>query len=480
MTFQMLVASRINIDLIWIVAAFLVILTAACSDPSHSVESGGHEADGPLRVSSVNPRYFSDESGKVVYLTGSHTWNNFKDWGTDNPPPTFDFVRYLNFLRLYNHNFVRLWTIELTQFTYEGPVKFTHPFPWQRTGPGTALDGKPRFDLHSFNQEYFDRLRYRVAAARERGIYVSIMLFNGLTPWASKDPWRWDAHPFNIRNNINGIDGDPRGDRHSLETHTLGNRAIVALQESYVRKVVDTVNQLDNVLYEITNETGSYSTEWQYHMIRFVKTYEASKPHQHPVGMTFQQGTTYRGTNQLLFQSPADWISPGPDGGYLDDPPTADGQKVIITDTDHLFAVGGDRQWVWKSFTRGLNPIYMDPYGAEDQPAADDLARKAMGYTLMYAQKINLAGMLPHGELSSSGYALATPGHEYLVYSPTSSMTVDIEGAETAFRIEWFDPKTGEILAGGMTMGGGKRVFTSPFSGDAVLYLTVDPAPTNR
>ena len=33
---------------------------------------------------------------------------------------------------------------------------------------------------------------------------------------------------------------------------------MTALQEAYVRKVIDTVNDLDNVLYEITNEAGVY------------------------------------------------------------------------------------------------------------------------------------------------------------------------------------------------------------------------------
>ncbi len=29
---------------------------------------------GPLHVSRDNPRYFADAEGRVVYLTGSHTW----------------------------------------------------------------------------------------------------------------------------------------------------------------------------------------------------------------------------------------------------------------------------------------------------------------------------------------------------------------------------------------------------------------------
>ena len=47
---------------------------------------------------------------------------------------------------------------------------------------------------------------------------------------------------------------------------------------------------------------------------------------------------------------------------YRHNPPTADGRKVILTDTDHLWGIGGDVPWVWKSFLRGLNPLFMDPY----------------------------------------------------------------------------------------------------------------------
>ena len=42
----------------------------------------------PLKALSTNPNYFSDGSGKAIYLTGSHTWNNLQDWGTDGSVPT--------------------------------------------------------------------------------------------------------------------------------------------------------------------------------------------------------------------------------------------------------------------------------------------------------------------------------------------------------------------------------------------------------
>ena len=38
-------------------------------------------AAGPLRVSYDNPRYFADPKERIVYLTGSHTWDNLQDMG---------------------------------------------------------------------------------------------------------------------------------------------------------------------------------------------------------------------------------------------------------------------------------------------------------------------------------------------------------------------------------------------------------------
>src|SRR5262249_43772366 len=217
-------------------------------------------ANGPLRVHPKNPRYFADGSGKAVYLTGAHTWANLQDIGFTDPPPVFDFDKHLDFLEKHHHNFIRLWRWELTRWTEarDKKVRYCAAHPWKRTGPGKALDGKPQFDLKQLDPAYFDRLRARVVAAGKRGIYVSIMLFEGwgLT-FAS-----WDGHPFNVRNNVQGINGDADGNGKGREINPLSIPAVTAIQEAYIRKVIDTVNDLDNVLYEICNESGLYSTEW--------------------------------------------------------------------------------------------------------------------------------------------------------------------------------------------------------------------------
>ncbi len=442
---------------------------------------------GPLRVSEINPRYFTDEEGKAVYLTGSHTWNNLVDMSPADMSfadslETFDFVQYLQWLKEYNHNFFRLWAWELlnwdTQQLGEDEVKNYQvaPHPWVRTGPGQALDGKPKFDLHHFNPVYFDRLQERVSLAANEGIYVSIMLFEG---WGLQySPDAFENHLFHPDNNMNGINGDSNNDGNGLEIHTLENKEITAIQEAYVQKVIDVVNEFDNVLYEISNENHPPSTEWQYHMISFIKDYEKQLAKQHPVGMTFQ----YKGgSNDVLMKSPADWISPNNEGGYRDNPPPSDGSKVIITDTDHIWGIGGNQAWVWKSFTRGLNPIFMDIYdgnilagkSGKFKPGWVEPIRKSMGYTLMFANRMDLISMIPEPELASSTYCLANRGIEYLIYLPKDQqVVVNLEDVSGLFKVEWFDPDKGEFIESESIHGGSKLSLTSPFGvTDALVYL---------
>jgi hypothetical protein len=448
-------------------------------------------ATGPLRVHPVNPRYFtdgtklSDGSLRAVYLTGSHTWPNLIDRGPTDPPPVFDFGNYLALLCEHEHNFIRLWSRHVTWYHDYGKGELhAAPLAWPRTGPGEALDGKPKFDLTKFNEVYFERLRERVTAARDRGIYVSIMLFGG--SYECKGGWR--GNPFNVRNNVNAIDGDPDRDGAGLEAQALQVPEVKRLQESYVRKVIDSVNDFDNVLYEISNEGDASSTNWQYHLIGFIHDYERTKPKQHPVGMTALYMDGAAGNNRLLLASAADWISPLTDARGVRNIPAATGAKVSLIDSDHWFVrelrndPGFGREWVWKSFCRGHNPILMEhlpPLSAvlDDLPFAPAdpgyvASRRAMGFTRRFADRMNLAKMTPRPELASSGFCLANPGAEYLVYHPTGAKPLTVELAGGTYHYEWFDPKAGHRAASGeVKWAGGVRKFSAPFDPDSVLYL---------
>jgi hypothetical protein len=85
--------------------------------------------------------------------------------------------------------------------------------------------------------------------------------------------------------------------------------------------------------------------------------------------------------------------------------------------------------------------------------------------------------MAPHGDLTSTGTCLASPGKEYVVYSPTEQpFTVDLTAArDVSFTTRWHDPQTGRFRPAAQTPGGGVRQLAPPFPGDAVLHLAAAP-----
>jgi hypothetical protein len=447
--------------------------------PARGIAIAAPPAVGPLRRLDSNPRYFTDGSGKAILLVGSHNWHNFQDNGhrlrtSADPPPVFDYDGYLDFLERHGHNFFRLWRWETPKWTNDPPeqtVKYCQPHPWKRTGPGVAADDKPKFALTAFDPDYFERLRQRVKAAGDRGIYVSIMLFEG---WELQFTDAWKYHPFHAPNNVEGIDADPTG-RGTLLNQLRGDssgKSVLALQEAYVKKVIDAVNDLDNVLYEVCNEAGVSSTAWQYHMINFIHKEEAGRAKQHPVGMTFQYPG---GTNRLLIESPADWISPNPgtpEESYKERPSAKDVGKVIVNDTDHLWGhTGGDSVWVWRSFTRGLNVLFMEEL--TPSPTWQDSARVAMGQIGAFSRAIDLAHMIPAPELTATGYALASLGREYLVYHDGSlgEFGIDLSKATGRFEVQWYDIGRSTFVPAKPVDGGGRRVLTTPFPGPAAAHL---------
>ena len=86
--------------------------TKTATTPQITVNPLSGTAATLLSRSVQNPRYFQNESGQAVYLTGSHTWSNMQDNGTVDPPPSFNYSAYLDFLTARNHNFFILWAWE--------------------------------------------------------------------------------------------------------------------------------------------------------------------------------------------------------------------------------------------------------------------------------------------------------------------------------------------------------------------------------
>lgn len=419
--------------------------------------------DNTLEVSSQNPRYFADKSGNIVFLTGSHTWDNRQDQGTG----AFDWDTYIANLVSWGHNFFRLWVWEQPKniTTSPDPINPTTtltPEIWLRTGPGNAADGGLKFDLTQYNSTHFDRLRARCIDAGNHGLYASIMLFDGWSvalKGGGSNPWTY--HPFENGNNINSIDGDTNNDGAGYETEDLSISAVTTLQEAYVAHVIDTVNDLDNVLYEVCNESD-ISTAWQNHFIDYIHTYEATRPKQHPVGFTATSAD-----NSFLLASNAEWIAPNGGDGYLDGTQAAnDGTKVIVCDNDHIFGISGSTSWYWKCFCRGANLLYMDAMdghfltGTGSQNIRDNL-----GYIRTLAGLAGLINMAPQNGGTSpcaTGYCLYG-NSQYICYqSANGNFTLDLSGESGTFNIRKVNLADGSIDNAQTTTGGASRTITQP------------------
>jgi len=145
----------------------------------------------------------------------------------------------------------------------------------------------------------------------------------------------------------------------------------------------------------------------------------------------------------------------------------------------------------------------MDPYdgvvlGKQFDPKWDPI-RRSMGYTRMYAERMNLAAMRPRDDLASTksvdaapddAYCLAKPGVEYLVYKPVddesrlsktgrdeASITVKLKAGNTQYpfreyKYEWFDPGRGKVVSTGtIKANGSEQALRAPLKGDAVVYI---------
>ncbi len=446
---------------------------------------GGTTGCGMAPLTSSGGPFFKGANAAPVYLRGSHTWDNAQDWGGGT---VFNNDAYLNMMQAKGHNFIRLWSWQREKS--QSDQSTVTPMPWVKEGgcydlyEGTLdLNNPSAFDETKvrFNEAYFNRLAQRVGDACGKDIYVDVMLFQGYSVRGQNSPWQW--HPFNLDNNCDDVDGNlevnsttdgRRFHEVDLNNPSSAMEEIVGkLQKAYVKKAINTLSTYPNVLYEVANEdVGSpANVAWEYAIIDYVQQEDPSRK----MGMT---SFGFGNPNSTLVNSGASWISPAVNGGqdYSYVPPVSNGSPVIISDNDHLKCIletptfvsscvnsgpginwlrrANYRQWIWKSFTRGINVILMDavqhtiPGQVSNYPAVDPgnpafpFARDYLGHTGYFADQLDLNFVTPRTstqDCSSTGYCLADPGVTYLVYQPeNSSFSVNLPAG--VYEAQWFNP----------------------------------------
>ena len=85
---------------------------------------------------------------------------------------------------------------------------------------------------------------------------------------------------------------------------------------------------------------------------------------------------------------------------------------------------------------------------------------------------VNLVAMAPLPDLASTGYCLADPGREYIVYLPKGgTVTVDLSAAKGDLSAEWMEAEGNESREGEPVAAGARRELKSPFAAASVVHL---------
>jgi hypothetical protein len=235
--------------------AAIIVALAALLGPGGQIAAQQQD----IRPWPSNPRYWEYKGQPVLLLGGSDDDNLFQ-WPADMLRP------HLDLMRSVGGNYVRNTMSDRRDRGFE-------QYPFAR-----RPDGK--FDLDSWNDEYWNRFERFLQWTRDRDIIVQIEV------WDRFDYSRenWPPHPYNPANNVN----------YTVEASTLApvypqhpganvqpfffttpgqrnNASILKYQQRFVDRMLSQSLKYGHVLYCIDNETKG-DEEWSRYWAEYIRT----------------------------------------------------------------------------------------------------------------------------------------------------------------------------------------------------------------
>jgi len=227
----------------FMVVASIVVALAACSNET-PVSRTSLSVDGPIQLHPENPHYFIFKGKPLALITSAEHYGAVLNLD-------FDYKKYLEILAADGMNYTRIFTGTYYEIAGESfgiqkntlaPQKDRVITPWIKIG--TNKSGYARYDLSKWNEMYFERLKDFIEVAAANNIIVEVTLFSSIY----RDE-HWDMCPQNPVNNVNIPHSVTR-----FDAQTVKNGDLFSYQESFVRKMVNELNQYDNFFFEIQNE----------------------------------------------------------------------------------------------------------------------------------------------------------------------------------------------------------------------------------
>jgi hypothetical protein len=414
---------------------------------------------GTLAISPHNPHYFQAADGKPVVLVGDYTWGTFSDLD-------FNYQTQFDSLKTNGLNFARVWLWWGAE-QFPPPDDKLHIEPFLRPGPGKANDGRPKYDLSQFNPAFFDRLRDLCAAARQRGIFLQLITMDA---WMLKHAHLWKLHAFHRDNNINGVDGDPRNTGTGIDGQqgfcSMGNPKAMEFQKAYLRKLVDTVCDFNNLLIEIANE-NYYSAEWERHLCEFIREQERIKPRRHvlmPLDLLSHSSVVQKWDPRIIH------------AGLLEKSRLC---QPLIFDTDWVINDNDDqvRKAMWTAVLSGGHFNYMDnSMEFRASPVSDKRAalHRQISHLAAFVKELRLWEMQPDDAPVKSGGAFTMASmNELAAYLPEGDVvTLDLTPFKGRLTARWFNPREGQFGDEFNVEGSQFREFKPPDADDWTLLLS--------
>ncbi|QHT71251.1 cellulase family glycosylhydrolase [Rhodocytophaga rosea] len=485
----------------------LILLLAACQGKPTEERQQQKQQPKPISLHPNNGHYFLFRDKPTVLITSGEHYGAVLNLD-------FDYITYLNALQADSLNYTRIFTgsyvedpgaFDISKNTL-APAEGRFICPWKRSDTPGYDNGGNKFDLNTWDEAYFKRLKDFVAEAGKRGIVVEVTLFTSLYGWSDG----WKSSPLHPENNINGTD--------SLifsKVQTLENRNILPFQEKMVKKIVSELKEYDNVFYEIQNEPWADNSvklpavsqgdsilfewqksvevpteitlAWQKRMAEVITTEEASHTHKHLIAQNYTNfAFTLTETNPAVSIFNFHYAHPEAVqyNYHLN--------KVIGFD-ESGFAGSADstyRKQAWRFMMAGgglFNNLdysftVAKPDGTDQQKApggGSPALRKQLSELKKFMESLDFIHLKPAQELVKNAdkkgvFVLANSGKEYALFAEnTVSEAIGLELAAGKYSLEWLNPENGtSIKTDTLIHSTGTATLSMPVDvGDIALHI---------
>jgi hypothetical protein len=492
----------------FILYGFAVLITLSCS----------HK---PVEVWSKNPHYLSYKHKPLLLITSDQHYGAVIDLD-------FDFITYLDYLAENGMNLTRLYPGGMFEPVDKflpgnplGPHQGRQLLPWMKSdqagaNPLLAEAGEPSFkyDLDSWNTEYFNRIKNFIDYARKKDIIVEIAFFNGMYADC------WPLMAMYHQNNIQNTGKYELQECGLFTTMDSLNLDVVYYQKEYIKKIVTELNEFENLIYDISDEPclqgmpdgsiiinpDSMIIPWINAMKDAFLEAEGPLPNKHILGQTVQSCSPDLSEEKWCMWLPTEYIGPAERAlklNYKSNKPIVNVESNYFGTSLSQFAYSTDavrlEGW-WFMLGGGAGIINLNGEFYHGQESGGNGTRNQIvpqrKMLKEFMNSLDLTGMSRFTDFSVADTSvicngLAESGEQYAIYLFHGSWdsdwgcsflpeagnyndTVTINKMPAgSYTVEWIDPVTGTIInTVNINFEGGDYQISSPsYMLDIVLRI---------